>query len=370
MDCEQVTGLSNSEYLAAFRKRIYEQRVPITGGINLLNRCNLKCVHCYVRAHGGDGRAETPTERILGIIDEATALGCLFFLITGGEPLLHRDFCSVYRHARRAGLMVSVFTNGTLLDESHVELFKELPPHYLEITLYGGSEPTFDRVTGVSGSFAACHAGIKRLRDAGISLRLKTMLLTLNAHELDAMARFAASVEAPFRFDPMVGPTLDGDLSPLRYRVSPEVAVAAEMADPERARKRIAYARTRPKPVRRESLYRCGAGATSFFVDAFGRLQPCLMVTDSTVDLLNHSFAEAWEEIEKVRSLKLPKHMPCPDCSDLPYCGYCPPVMRLENKMHVGADDYGCRLGRLRRESAEAGMGSPLKNETYEKDRE
>jgi radical SAM protein with 4Fe4S-binding SPASM domain len=182
------------------------------------------------------------------------------------------------------------------------------------------------------------------------------MLLTVNRHELDAMKTFAESVKAKFRFDPMVGPRLDGGLSPLQYRVRPEEAVAMEMRDPERVRRRVEYAKLVRSPYRQEYLYRCGTGTTAFFVDAFGRLQPCLMVTEPALDIRYRSFAEAWCELAGIRSIEAPPDKPCRTCEDLPYCGYCPPVMKLENAMQVGPGNFICQLGRARHRAALAAL--------------
>lgn len=361
MDCPQSQWLSNTEYLADFRRRTYEERIPVSGGINLTNRCNLKCVHCYIRDynHGGlssistGACSELATEKILSILNEAAAEGCLYFLITGGEPLLHPDFADIYRHARRLGMLVWVFTNGTLLNESHIKLFKEMPPRGVEITLYGGTAETFDAVTRVNGSYEACHRGIQLLLGGKVPFRLKAMLLTLNQHELAMMREFAEGLGVRFRFDPIVNPSLNGDLSPLKYRVDPDDAVRAEMADIEKVNENVEYYRKLGEPYRKEYLYRCGAGTTSFFVNAFGGMQPCLMSADYSVDLNKESFKSAWIKLNKIREIKSPPDLPCRNCRDLPYCGYCPPAMKLENDMQVEPSNFICRLGCKKRQAIE-----------------
>ncbi len=356
MDCPETPSPTNAEYMADFRRRTVQGRVPLSGGINLTNRCNLGCVHCYIRNHvpesASDGRlSELKTGRILSILDEAAAAGCLFFLLTGGETLLHPDFSVVYRHARELGMLVSVFTNGTLLDESHIGLFSELPPRHVEITLYGATEETYESVTGVAGSYSACRRGIRLLADAGVTFKLKAMLLTLNQHELQDIERLAREFDVPFRFDALVTPTLGGDLGPLKSRVDPRHAIDAEWSDPERAEGWLEYAESRHPTQRSEYLYKCGSGTTSFHIDAFGRLQPCMMVTNPSVDLTEVGFESAWKSLAAVRDIAEPANLPCGKCPDLPYCGYCPPSLMLENKLQVKADSFVCRLGRYRREA-------------------
>ena len=357
MDCPQIDWLSDKEFLLEFQRRTFEKRVPVSGGINLTNRCNLRCVHCYIRDYdGGDpASSELSTDEVLSIIDQVVDAGCLSFLITGGEPLLHPDFATVYRHARESGIIVSVFTNGTLLDSSHIELFRELPPRQIELTLYGATPETYEAVTGVKGSYDAFHRGIELLRKGDVPFRLKTMLLTLNVHEFALMTEYARELGVRFRFDPLIAPRLDGDCTPLQYRVDPATAVELEMSDEERVASVLEDLKStggeNGESARKEFLYRCGTGATGFFIDSHGWLQPCMMVTNPSVDLRKTRFGEAWAELAGVRDIPAPPDLHCKECSLVAHCGYCPPVTMLENGMKVEPGGYVCRLGECRKQA-------------------
>ena len=139
-----------------------ERRIPLNGSLAMTHRCQLRCVHCYL----GDERytppapaGELPTAFWLDLLDQVAAAGCLNLLVTGGEPLLRPDFAAVYEHAIRRGLLVTVFTNGTLVDERVVDLFAEWPPQLVEVSLYGASAPVYERVTGIPGSHGRCLRG-------------------------------------------------------------------------------------------------------------------------------------------------------------------------------------------------------------------
>ncbi len=117
MDCPHIPELSCDEFSESLLKRIPGKRVPISGSLELTFRCNLRCQHCYV-SHGHNGiprQQELNTSEIQRIIDEVVDAGCLWFLITGGEPLVRRDFLDIYTYAKRKGLIITLFTNGTLI---------------------------------------------------------------------------------------------------------------------------------------------------------------------------------------------------------------------------------------------------------------
>ena len=59
----------------------------------------------------------------------------------------------------------------------------------MEVTLYGATAATYERVTRTPGSYARCMHGIELLRERGIPLRLKAVVLKQNVHELWDMQR-------------------------------------------------------------------------------------------------------------------------------------------------------------------------------------
>jgi MoaA/NifB/PqqE/SkfB family radical SAM enzyme len=127
-------------------------------------------VHCYVNKPAGsreERERELGLERLKQLVDEMVAEGTLFVLFTGGEVLVRRDFPELYLYARAKGLLVTIFTNGTLVTERIADLFAEHRPEKIEISLYGMTRETYDRVTRVPGSFDKCMDGSGASSSAG-----------------------------------------------------------------------------------------------------------------------------------------------------------------------------------------------------------
>jgi len=110
--------------------------------------------------------------------------------LTGGEPLLRRDFSDIYLMLKRKGLLVSVFTNATLVRKEHIALFKKYPPRDIEVTIYGSNQATYEAVSRVSGSYQAFVHGLNALFEAGIPVRLKAMAMRSNLADIEAIAEF------------------------------------------------------------------------------------------------------------------------------------------------------------------------------------
>lgn len=298
-DCFGSGGTDIVQYLSKARA----SRTPLAASFELTRRCSFRCVHCYL----GDQKSirkhqdrELDTETVFRLLDEMVEAGTLFLLLTGGDPMLRPDFVEIYKYAVRAGLLVTVFCNGSLVSDEIVRAFVEYPPRIVEITVYGATQETFEAVTQQPGSFSACMAGIERLRSAGVRLRLKTMVLTLNVDEFPAIRQMALDMGVQFRHDCSLHAAIAHDdnngrsnigtnesrlTDTLRYRLAPEQAAAIDLSV-EKLALELAEAAEKAWPKEStEQLYSCGAGKTAYSVDPYGELHPCLIVQSHGFDL-------------------------------------------------------------------------------------
>jgi radical SAM protein with 4Fe4S-binding SPASM domain len=335
----------------------YARRIPLDGTIETTFRCNLNCVHCYVNEPAG-ARAvreqELSLPRLKELVDEIAEEGCLDLLLTGGEVLLRPDFPELYLHAVGKGLRVSVYTNGTLVTDKVADLFAAHPPALLEITLYGMTRETYERVTRVEGSFDRCLQGIQRLHERGVPLKLKTMVLTWNEHEVSAMREFARRLGVAFRHDSLLNPRVDcGAHRDPGLQVSKERAVAVDHEDPERRKayeesyRRLEAEHSEAPPS--ESVYACGAGQIGFTIDPYGHLQLCQLSRRHSFDLREERFARGWHEFfPALRARKWQSNAVCRSCDLRPVCGSCPGAAELETGDIEGLVREFCEITHLR----------------------
>ncbi len=375
-------NLSDEEYLQRLRAKIAEKRVPYTGSIELTHRCNLKCVHCYLGDQGLVSRQagkELSASSWIGIIDQIAEAQCLDLLITGGEPLLRRDFPEIYAHAKRRGMIVTLFTNATLVTQDVLRLFDDLPPFFVEVSLYGAAAATHDRITQVRGSYAKAMKGVELLLAAGVRVGLKTVLMSLNKHEYADMEAVARKLKVPWRLDSAVFPCLPNSDSggqpnrcsvfslgddrksaakaPMSLRVEPKAAVALEMADEARVKAmRDTFAKMSGRKAA-DKLYTCGAGLTGFHIDPYGYLQPCMMTTGYRTKLTARNFDEAWREIGRIRDVPVPAGFACGACDKLAICSGCPALFDLENGSAGTISDYICALTQFRFDCIQSEQG-------------
>ena len=171
--------------------------------LHLLGRCNLTCLHCYM---GGSPsrREQLPLQPVLDAISECKHLGIGALYLTGGEPLLYRDFEKVLQAAEKVrGLKVTVCTNGTLVKEHHIALLKNANAQ-VNISVDGEAE-FHDRFRNHAGAFSATDRSMRNIVKAGIPVTIVSTISQGNLHSLAWLVEWAAQAGAfEFRVQPLL----------------------------------------------------------------------------------------------------------------------------------------------------------------------
>jgi radical SAM protein with 4Fe4S-binding SPASM domain len=328
--------------------RVAEERIPLDASIELTFRCNLRCAHCYVNEPRGDRRAkrqELSTAELRRITDEAVDLGCLYILLTGGEPILRPDFTDVYLHMKRKGIVLTLFTNGTALTPRIADLLAEWPPFTVEVTIYGSTQPVYEAVTGIPGSFGRCIEGIERLLDRKLRVRLKTIPMTLNAHDMGGMRSLAASYGLEFYWDPLINCRLDGGAGPAAVRLRGEQIAALDAEERIRSEHFRKEFQERPRFDPPENLITCGAYLNTFHIDPYGNLFPCMLVRRPAYSLREGSLRQGWKEaFPAMRARFRTKAVPCDDCAYNAVCDRCIGWSQVETGDPEGLVPFLCEV--------------------------
>jgi MoaA/NifB/PqqE/SkfB family radical SAM enzyme len=251
---------------ARLKQRALARAQPLAAYLELTYRCNWRCVFCYNPRHAD--RRGLSLAQWVEVLDDLRALGTLSVTLTGGEPLTHPDFLAIARAAGHRRFAIRVFTNGTLVSEEMADAIAALRPLAVEMSLHGATAETHERATGAPGSFAAMLRGLDRLSRRRVPLLLKSLVTSLNEHELDGMIALAAQRGVPHQLDATVTPRDDGDPSPLGYRPSREGV--------RRMYERVGEQGLLPRSDRAPGAANCGLGRVTVAVDPEGEVYPCL----------------------------------------------------------------------------------------------
>jgi len=156
--------------------------------LQLLHKCNLKCLHCYL---GPLRQERLPLDDALRIVTEFSSMGGLRLLISGGEPLLYEDLERFLSETAGLRLRRVLLSNGTLITPRNIGWLKV---EEVQFSLDGWAHG--HNIIRGAGAFEATMRGIQTVRDAGIAISFATMIHRGNLGEFELMREFIEEVGA------------------------------------------------------------------------------------------------------------------------------------------------------------------------------
>lgn len=346
--------------------------VPIGGTFELTPECNFACRMCYVRKSAREV-AQSPRpmltlDRWLAIAGEAREQGLLYLLLTGGEPFLWPDFWPLYERLIGMGFLVSVNTNGSLIDSAVIERLKRFPPRRVNITLYGASDATYEAQCGAGGMFTRVTDAIEGLQRAGILVKLNGTMTPDNVGDAEALVAYAESRKLILETTTYLFPPVrrDPSMTGVNRRFTPEEAACHQLDifrlqnGEERYRAYLEKLRdgvipppgldgTCIDPL--DGRIRCRAGKASFWVTWDGWLTPCGMMPEPRVDVAGSPFSDAWRTLLQI-SRGLALSGVCGQCANQRLCHCCAAMAVAETGSPSGIPTYLCEMVREMKKQA------------------
>lgn len=359
MSEQKKSGRPLTDYLYA---KACHMHIPLNGTFELSPVCNFSCRMCYVRKTQKEVQ-ESP-RKILTLDDwrkiarETRKAGLLELLLTGGEPLLWPDFWTLYEELVDMGFLISINTNGSLIDENAIKRFQKKPPHRINITLYGANDDTYKRLCGVTGVFKKVDFAIRGLMDAGITVKLNCSLTPQNAEDIDWIVDYAKERNTVLSIATYMFPPVRRDPSQVgvNERFTPEESAYYMMRYLRRNRgeeryqgylKSILDGYAEPPGLESDCVdpvdghIRCRAGRASFWITWDGWLLPCGMMPEPKIDLIGQEFTDAWRQLTEEAGVVRLSGL-CDTCKNRDICHPCAAIAYAETGSFSGMPTYRC----------------------------
>jgi AdoMet-dependent heme synthase len=320
--------------MAHINQRALDLGVPIAVHMDLTYRCNERCVHCYL---DHDDRGEMTTAEIKGILDQLAEAGVFFLTLSGGEPLMRKDFFAIISHARSLLFNVKVKTNGLMIGEDEARRLQELGVENLQISVYSHRPDVHDAITKVKGSLERTKTAIRFLRAQGLKLTIANVMMTGNLGDQAGVRELAKELDCLYTVDPTITPHIDGDTSLLRLRI-PTHELEKLMHSPELVGGDIdEYCAPSPE-ADSDTLEStpCSAGHTACYISPYADVFPCVQFPLPTGSLRRQKFLDIWNDspqMNEVRSIRLQDLSTCSGCGHVGGCTRCPGLAYMEGNM-------------------------------------
>lgn len=229
-------------------------RIPLYGVLELLPLCNLNCDMCYVHL----SKQEMQSQGGLRSVDEWISFahqmkdaGTLFLLLTGGEPLLFPQFKELYCALKDMGMILTLNTNGTLINEEWAEFFAKNKPRRINITLYGSKNETYENLCHMKDGFDKTIRGIELLKKYKIDVKINGSLVKKNFHDRMEIIDIGEKYDIPVRIDTYMYPSVRERTTPFNFQARLEPKEAIVLDNPRIPRSFLEAARTVRRRIER-----------------------------------------------------------------------------------------------------------------------
>lgn len=337
-------------------------KIPLSGTFELSPCCNLDCKMCYIRKTKQEVESlggEINVDKWLKLAKECKDAGMLFLLLTGGEPFLYKGFKELYLELIKMGFIITINTNGTLIDEEVISWLVKNPPSRINMTLYGSSRETYDRLCNNPKAFDKAIKAAKLLKNAGISIKFNASMTPYNIEDLDELYKIAEDINIYIQATSYMFPPIRRDKAMIgcgdRFDAK-EAAYYSVKIDKHRLTEE--EFRQRAKSMKNNILIyeddnemvdidpeglKCRAGKSCFWINWKGEMSPCGMMNEPISYPFKEGFINAWYNIiDKTKQITMP--VECTKCKKRPICNVCGASAVAETGGYLQSPRYICKM--------------------------
>jgi len=307
--------------------------VPLTTHIDLTYRCNERCEHCYLEH---DDKGEMSYGEISSLLEQLAEAGVFFLILSGGEPMIRRDFWEIVARARELQFNVKIKTNAVLIRDEEARRLRAMGVEQMQVSVYSHRPEVHDAVTKLPGSLERTLRGIRALRAAGLKVAMSNVMMRSNLGDRHGVAELARETGATYSADPTVTGMMNGDRGVLDLRIDGSDLVELFhdkelVGDPE------SFCAPPPAAGDEErNALPCSAGHSACYVSPYGDVYPCVQFPLPSGNVRRQKFMDIWRnspELAEVRSIRMRDLPVCSTCSHLGSCTRCPGLAWREGNM-------------------------------------
>ena len=326
---------STQEYL----EEHFKDRPHLTSmQIELTSRCNERCVHCYI-PHKNKISDIEPT-LFYEVLEQCRDMGVLSLTLSGGEPMLHNNFCDFLRKAKDFDFSINVLSNLTLINDEIIAEMKANRLSSVQVSLYSLNPEIHDSITNFRGSFYKTRDNILKLIENDIPLQISCPTMKQNRNCFADVMKWAHEHKCRATTDYIMMARYDHTTDNLDNRLSlDEIGnIIKQIVSLNNSYQEVIFADyfdEQESRDRGDDLV-CSVCVASICMVANGNVYPCPGWQRYICgNVKEKPLKEIWNNSPKVkylRSLRKKDFPKCKTCQDKGFCAMCMVRNANENK--------------------------------------
>lgn len=324
--------------------------------VEIISRCNERCLHCYI-PHESKLSYMKP-DLFYNILQQCRDMRLLHLTLSGGEPMLHKNFCDFLKKCREYDFSVSILSNLTLLSDEIIEEMKANPLLGVQVSLYSMQSNIHDEITQVKGSFDKTKGAILKLIENDIPVQISCPVMKQNKDCFEEVRIWAEKHKIYAGDDFGIIARYNHTTQNLSCRLS--ISEIKNLIDAKNLKdsKYIEQISIEAEKKKNMTLndFVCSVCHSSICISDNGNVYPCAGWQDYVVGNINESLlSDIWgtsQKVEYLRGLRKRDFPKCIQCSDKDYCTMC--MVKNANENPQGdplvVNEFFCKIAKLNKQ--------------------
>jgi radical SAM protein with 4Fe4S-binding SPASM domain len=340
-----------------FLEEYFEGKPQLTNlHIEITSKCNERCVHCYIPHDDKIGSIEP--DLFYDVLKQCKKMRLLHLTLSGGEPMLHKNFCDFLRKCKEYDFSVNVLSNLTLLDDEIIKEMKANPLLGVQVSLYSMNSNIHDEITQMKGSFVKTKNAILKLIENDIPLQISCPIMKQNKDSYDEVIKWAKKLKIHAGDDYVIIAKYNHTIQNLSCRLSINEIKELfnyRVANDAKYLEQMEKEADKKKNITSNDIV-CSICHSSICITDKGNVYPCAGWEDYVLgNVKETSLNDIWNNSEKVqylRGLRKKDFPKCIQCIDKDFCTMC--MVRNANENPQGdplvVTEFFCNIAKLNRQ--------------------
>lgn len=348
-------GKSTQEFLDEY----YKGEPQLTNlHIEITSKCNERCVHCYIPQDCKKNHMEP--ELFYNVLEQCKKMNLLHLTLSGGEPMLHKDFIGFLRKCKEYNFSVNVLSNLTLLNDKIIDEMKTNRLLGVQVSLYAIDSKIHDSITKIKGSCDATKNAILRLNENDIPLQISCPIMKQNKNCYTDVVDWAKEHNMHVGSDYVIIARYNHTTQNLNNRLSIndiKKVINDRIVNEQKYSDLITKEAQKEKNITPDDIV-CSVCHSSICIGDNGNVYPCAGWQDYVVGNANETTIEdIWKnsiKVQYLRGLRKRDFPKCIQCPENDFCTMC--MVRNANEHPLGdplaVNEYFCKIAKLNKQIA------------------